>query len=178
MQFILHILKTWRRRRKYFLQCKIIIKTILWFKAIFGITYFIYWRRRKFILPCFLLRIGERGAIRKILQKKKILILSCTKNYGTPCSEMLKKKKIYSSLFWIKKSWGYSTNWAVAAELLCWTRTPRRLSLGWSPSSPPSTRSGSPRSSQPSLLQERSRKNRRGKHSSECKNQSWIELLV
>ena len=110
MQFILHILKTWRRR-KYFLQCKIIIKTILWFKAIFGITYFIYWRRRKFILPCFLLRIGERGAIRKILQKKKILILSCTKNYGTPCSEMLKKKKIYSSLFWIKKSWGYSTNW-------------------------------------------------------------------
>ena len=114
MLFILHILKTWRRRRKYFLQCKIIIKTILWFKAIFGITYFIYWRRRKFILPCFLLRIWERGAIRKILQKKKILILSCTKNYGTPCSGMLKKKKTYSSLFWIKKIWGYSTNCKVA----------------------------------------------------------------
>ena len=45
-----------------------------------------------------------------------LLIQSSTKNYGTPCSEILKKKKFYSSsLFWMLKIWGYLTNcvWSV-----------------------------------------------------------------
>ena len=54
-----------------------------------------------------LFSLKDWGAINKIMQEKKILILSCTKNYGTPCSGMLKKKNIYSSLFLMKKIWGY-----------------------------------------------------------------------